>query len=62
MDNATFHKQQKTEELIHTTGCSLIFLPPYFPDLNISGLALGENSAIFCLLFFSSAISCAFIK
>ena len=34
MDNATFHKSQKTKELIESVGCKLIFLPPYSPDLN----------------------------
>lgn len=34
MDNATFHKSQRTKELIESVGCRLIFLPPYSPDLN----------------------------
>ena len=34
MDNASFHKSQKTKELIESVGCTLIFLPPYSPDLN----------------------------
>jgi transposase len=34
MDNATFHKSQRTKELIEAAGCKLIFLPPYSPDLN----------------------------
>jgi len=34
MDNAAFHKSQKTKELIESVGCRLIFLPPYSPDLN----------------------------
>lgn len=34
MDNASFHKSQKTIELIETVGCKIIFLPPYSPDLN----------------------------
>lgn len=34
MDNATFHKSQKTKELIQSVGCRLLFLPPYSPDLN----------------------------
>jgi len=34
MDNAAFHKSQKTKELIESVGCKLIFLPPYSPDLN----------------------------
>lgn len=34
MDNASFHKSQKTRDLIESVGCTLIFLPPYSPDLN----------------------------
>jgi transposase len=34
MDNATFHKGGNIENLITRAGCSLIYLPPYSPDLN----------------------------
>ena len=34
MDNASFHKSQKTRELIESVGCRVIFLPPYSPDYN----------------------------
>lgn len=34
MDNASFHKSQKTKELIESVGCKVIYLPPYSPDLN----------------------------
>ncbi len=34
MDNATFHKTQKTKKLIKSVKCRLVFLPPYSPDLN----------------------------
>lgn len=34
MDNAAFHKSEKTRELIEQAGCKLVFLPPYSPDLN----------------------------
>ena len=34
MDNASFHKSQKTKDLIESVGCKIIFLPPYSPDLN----------------------------
>ena len=34
MDNATFHKSEKTKELIKNAGSELLFLPPYSPDLN----------------------------
>ena len=34
MDNASPHKNTKVEELIKMTGASLVYLPPYSPDLN----------------------------
>ena len=34
MDNAAFHKSQKTRELIENHGHIIEFLPPYSPDLN----------------------------
>lgn len=34
IDNARFHQSQKTPALIEASGCRLIFLPPYSPDLN----------------------------
>jgi len=34
MDNASFHKSEKTKELITKAGCTLLFLPPYSPDFN----------------------------
>lgn len=34
LDNATFHKSNKTRDLIEAAGCKMIFLPPYSPDLN----------------------------
>ncbi len=34
MDNASFHKSQKTKDLIESVGCKVIFLPPYSPDFN----------------------------
>ena len=34
MDNAAFHKSQKTKELIESVGCKVLFLPPYSPELN----------------------------
>jgi transposase len=33
MDNAAFHKSQCTAELIAATGATLLFLPPYSPDI-----------------------------
>jgi len=34
MDNASFHKGSETARLIARTGASLLFLPPYAPELN----------------------------
>jgi transposase len=34
LDNATFHKSETTRNLIESAGCTLLFLPPYSPDLN----------------------------
>ena len=34
MDNASFHRSQRTKELIESVNCKLIFLAPYSPDLN----------------------------
>ena len=34
MDNASFHKSQKIRDLIEKSGCKLVYLPAYSPDLN----------------------------
>jgi transposase len=34
MDNVPFHKSAHTRDLISHTGATLLFLPPYSPDLN----------------------------
>ena len=34
MDNATFHKSQKIQKIIEDSGHTLLYLPPYSPDLN----------------------------
>ncbi len=34
MDNATFHKGGRIEQLIQDAGCELLYLPAYSPDLN----------------------------
>lgn len=34
MDNASFHKGLETAALIQGCGASLLFLPPYSPELN----------------------------
>lgn len=34
MDNASFHRSQRTHQLIESKGCSIKYLPPYSPDYN----------------------------
>ena len=35
MENATFHKGGRIQELIQSAGCRLLYLPPYSPDFNL---------------------------
>ena len=34
MDNASFHRSERIEELCFDKGVKLVYLPPYSPDLN----------------------------
>lgn len=34
IDNARFHKTTRAMALVKAKGCSILFLPPYSPDLN----------------------------
>jgi transposase len=34
IDNASFHKSKRIKKLIENAGATLIYLPPYSPDLN----------------------------
>jgi len=34
LDNASFHKSEKTRQIIEATGCKVLFLPPYSPRDN----------------------------
>ena len=34
IDNATFHKGGRIEQLVKDAGCEVWYLPPYSPDLN----------------------------
>jgi transposase len=34
LDNASYHKSKELQSLFHTYGHTLMFLPPYSPDLN----------------------------
>jgi transposase len=35
MDNASFHRKAVLRQMALSAGCSIIFLPPYSPDLNL---------------------------
>lgn len=34
LDNASFHRKNRLQELLEPLGCRLLALPPYSPDLN----------------------------
>jgi hypothetical protein len=34
IDNATFHKGGRIDQLVQAAGCEVWYLPPYSPDLN----------------------------
>jgi transposase len=34
MDNLSSHKGGRIKEIIEQRGCELVYLPPYWPDLN----------------------------
>lgn len=34
LDNASFHKAKSTAKIVEQSGCELLFLPTYSPDLN----------------------------
>jgi transposase len=34
LDNASFHKSTESQKLVEASGCRILFLPPYSPDLN----------------------------
>ncbi len=34
IDNASFHKGGRIEELVKAAGCEVLYLPPYSPDMN----------------------------
>jgi len=34
MDNASFHKGGKINQLIESAGCKILYLPPYSPEFN----------------------------
>jgi transposase len=42
MDNLSSHKGQRVREMIESAGATLLFLPPYSPDLNPIELAFAK--------------------
>ena len=46
MDNLSSHKRARVRELIEGAGCTLLFLPPYSPDLNPIELAFAKLKAL----------------
>ena len=34
MDNLSAHKGERVRKLVEDSGCKLLYLPPYSPDLN----------------------------
>jgi transposase len=42
MDNLSSHKGQRVRAMIESTGATLLFLPPYSPDLNPIELAFAK--------------------
>jgi transposase len=42
MDNLSSHKGQRIRTMIESTGATLLFLPPYSPDLNPIELAFSK--------------------
>ena len=45
MDNLSSHKRARVRELIEAAGCTLLYLPPYSPDLNPIELAFAKVKA-----------------
>jgi transposase len=43
LDNASYHKSERLLKLFHSYKISLIFLPPYSPDLNPIENLWGNN-------------------
>ena len=46
MDNLAAHKRAEVREAIEAAGCTLLYLPPYSPDLNPIVLAFSKLKAL----------------
>ncbi len=42
LDNVSFHKSERAEQLVKARGAWLLFLPPYSPDLNPIEMAFAK--------------------
>jgi transposase len=45
MDNLSSHKRAEVREMFEEVGCTLLYLPPYSPDLNPIELAFAKLKA-----------------
>jgi transposase len=50
MDNLSSHKRVRTRELIEAAGASVLFLPPYSPDLNPIEMIFAKLKQMLCSL------------
>jgi transposase len=46
LDNLSCHKRTRVRERIEQAGCTVLFLPPYSPDLNPIELAFSKLKAL----------------
>jgi transposase len=46
LDNLSCHKRARVRALIEAAGCTVLFLPPYSPDLNPIELAFSKLKAL----------------
>lgn len=65
MDNAAFHRKNKLNAMAQSSGHSVLFLPPYSPELNPienfwAWLKLKLRNSLIRFSFFDDAISYCF--
>jgi transposase len=48
MDNLSSHKGQRVRQLVESTGATVLYLPPYSPDLNPIELAFAKLKQLMC--------------
>lgn len=48
MDNLSAHKGGRVKEIVEATGCELLYLPPYSPDLNPIEQAFSKVKGLLC--------------